>query len=202
MTLTETLFGFVSGYGIPVIALSAFLSCLAVPIPTSAVMLAGGAFAASGDLALVDVVLAAYVAAVLGDQTGFQIGRWGGSVAVARLEGNARRAALIARAREWVGRWGGIGVFLSTWLFAPLGPWVNLIAGAAGMPRARFLAWDAAGEAIWVSAYVALGYVFASRLTELAEVVADWVGLIASAGVSLLLGGLLLRAALRRRSRR
>lgn len=202
--MTETLFGYVSTYGLPVIAISAFLSCLAVPIPTFAVMLAGGAFAASGDLVLWQVLACAYLAALLGDQSGFQIGRWGGPAVIGALEKSPTRAAMIAKARTAIARWGEIGVFFSTWLFAPLGPWVNLMAGAVGMSWLRFLAWDAAGEAIWVAGYVLLGFLFGSRLPELADLVGDWVGLVSSAGITLVLGVILARAAIlhRRRHRR
>ncbi len=197
--MTEILFGYVSTYGLAAIAISAFLSCLAVPIPTSAMMLAGGAFAASGDLVLWQVVLVAFVSAVLGDQTGFQIGRRGGRSLIAVLKRKPRRADVIGRAETSIRAWGEIGVFFSTWLFAPLGPWVNLIAGAAGLSWLRFSLWDAAGEAIWVGVYVSLGYLFRARLLDLATLVADWAGLITSAGVTVLLGFLLVRAVLRTR---
>ncbi len=193
--MAETLFGYVSSYGLPVIAVTAFLSCLAVPLPTFAVMLSGGAFAASGDLVLWQVLATAYLAAVLGDQSGFQIGRWGGPTVIGSLQRHPKRASMIIRAQASVARWGGLGVFFSRWLFAPLGPWVNLIAGAAGMPRFRFTAWDAAGEAIWVAFYVFLGFLFGSRLSDLAELVGDWAGLITSAAISAVLGAVLARAA-------
>lgn len=195
--MTETVFGYVSVYGLPVIAIAAFFSCLAVPIPTFAIMLSGGAFAASGDLVLWQVLVSAYIAALLGDQSGFQIGRWGGPTVITTLERHPKRAAAIAKAKASVDRWGGLGVFLSTWLFAPLGPWVNLIAGASGMSRHRFLAWDATGEAIWVTAYVSLGFVFGSRLPELADLVGDWAGLVTFAGATMVLGVFLARAAIR-----
>ncbi len=197
--MSDMLFGYVSSYGLPVIAIAAFLSCLAVPIPTFAVMLSGGAFAASGDLVLWQVLASAYVAAVLGDQSGFQIGRWGGPVVVGTLGRRPKSAAIIVRAQASVARWGGIGVFFSTWLFAPLGPWVNLVAGAAGMSRTRFIAWDAAGEAIWVLAYVSLGFLFGARLPDLANLVGDWAGLITSACLSAVLGAILVKTAIRRR---
>ena len=97
---------------------------------------------------------------------------------------------------------GGVGVFLSTWAVAPLGPWVNLVAGAAGMRWARFTAWDAAGEAIWVAGYVGLGYALGARLPALVELVGDWAGLVSSAAITLILGTMLLRAALRHRRER
>lgn len=197
--MTETLFGYVAVYGLPAVALSAFLSCLALPIPTFAVMLAAGAFAAAGDLVLWQVLAAAFAGAVAGDQTGYQIGRWGGPTLTGALSRSARTEPLVTRAAEVIRTRGGPGVFFSTWLFAPLGPWVNLAAGLAGMGRLRFTVWDAAGEAIWVGVYVGLGWAFGSRLPELVELVGDGAGLVTSAGLVLVFGGLLLRRALRRR---
>ncbi|SFR44722.1 DedA family protein [Litoreibacter janthinus] len=172
--MTEYFFALVASWGLVIVALSAYFSCLAVPVPTSAVMLAGGAFAAAGDMVLWQVCAAAYIAALAGDQTGFQLGRLGGNWLNARVETMPRRAALYARAKDAVDQWGGTAVFFSTWAVAPLGPWVNFAAGAAGLGVWRFTILDALGEAIWVSIYVALGYSFASNLDALASLLADW----------------------------
>lgn len=185
--MSETLFALVSTYGLWVVAASAFLSCLAIPIPTAVVMLAAGAFAAAGDLVFWQVLGTAWLAAVAGDQTGFHLGRWGGPPLIATIARRSGRDALITRAEETVRRYGGLGVFFSTWLFAPLGPWVNLIAGAARLERWRFTLWDVAGETIWVTAYVTLGFAFGTRLDELTALVTDWSGLFASAGAALIL---------------
>ena len=186
--MTETLFALVSSYGLIVVASSAFLSCLALPIPTAVVMLSAGAFAAAGDLVLWQVLATAWLAAVVGDQTGFHIGRWGGAPLVDTIARRTKRDRLVIRARATVQKWGGLGVFLSTWLVAPLGPWVNLIAGAAQLSRWRFTLWDMAGEAIWVSAYVSLGYGFGTRLDDLTGLVSDWSGLLASVAAAVGLG--------------
>lgn len=183
--MTDLFFSLVASWGLLVIAASAFLSCLAVPLPTFAVMLAGGAFAAAGDLALWQVLTTAYLAALAGDQAGFQLGRLGGHWLDTHVAAQPARAALLARAREMVDRWGGVSVFLSTWAVAPLGPWVNFAAGAAHFSPLRFVLWDAIGEAIWVGAYVALGYLFGSHLEALAALVSDWGGLLTAGVVAL-----------------
>lgn len=201
--MSETLFALVSTYGLIVVAGSAYLSCLAIPIPTAIVMLAGGAFAAAGDLVLWQVIGTAWLAAIAGDQTGFHIGRWGGAPLIETIARRTRRQPLVARARETVHRWGGLGVFFSTWLVAPLGPWVNLIAGAARLDRWRFTVWDAAGETIWVTAYITLGYAFGTRLDDLTQLVTDWSGLLASIAVVLALTvALILRLNDRKKSRK
>jgi membrane protein DedA with SNARE-associated domain len=191
--VTEALFGLVSGYGWIAVMASAFLSCLALPIPTAFVMLAAGGFAAAGDLALWQAATAAFAGAVAGDQAGFWVGRTGGARMARALEGRPGRAELMNRASGVVDRWGGLGVFFSTWLFAPLGPWVNLAAGAAGLAWVRFTLWDAVGEAIWVGFYLGMGFLFADRITELAALLGDSVGLLVAALAMVVLGVLLFR---------
>ena len=178
--MSDTIFALVTAYGVYVIFASAFLSCLAFPIPTSLMMLAGGAFVATGDLVLWQVVAAAYGGAVLGDQAGFQIGRHGGTPLIARLARPPARRAVLARARALVDRRGGLGVFFSTWLVAPLGPWVNFAAGATGLPWRRFTIWDVLGETVWVTIYIGLGFSFASQIETVADILGNTVGLLAA----------------------
>jgi len=178
--MSEAVFALVTSWGPWVIFASAFLSCLALPIPTSLMMLTGGAFVATGDLDLWSVGAAAWLGAVIGDQTGFLIGRHGGAPVLRRLARAPARAAVLARAQALVDRRGGSGVFFSTWAVAPLGPWVNFAAGATGLGWARFTLADVLGETIWVLAYVGLGYGFAAQVSLVAEVMGDVVGLVAA----------------------
>lgn len=182
--MTDTIFALVTTYGTWAILASAFLSCLALPIPTSLMMLAGGAFAAAGDLALGEVVLAAFAGAVAGDQTGYLLGRLGGAPLVERAASGPRRREMIGRARTLLDRRGGAGVFLSTWAVAPLGPWVNFVAGAGGLGWARFTLADIAGEAIWVVLYVTLGMAFASQIGAIASLAGNVAGILSALSVA------------------
>ncbi|MCT8159629.1 DedA family protein [Pseudoruegeria sp. SHC-113] len=182
--MTETIFALVTQYGSVVIMASAFLSCLLLPIPTSLMMLTGGAFVASGDLDPLAVGGAAFLGAVLGDQAGYLIGRRGGAVMLQRLARSPARAAALGRAQALVARRGGIGVFLSTWALAPLGPWVNFASGAAGLSWRRFTLWDVAGEAIWVTLYVGLGYLFMDQVSYVADVMGNVIGFLVALAVA------------------
>lgn len=195
--MSDTLFQLVADYGVWLLAVSCFLSCLLVPIPTSLLMLAGGAFVAAGDLDLGNVVAGAWLGAVLGDQTGYHIGRQSSGVLDRVMARWPSRRPTIDKARDLVARRGAMGVFFSTWAVAPLGPYVNFIAGASGMGRGRFTLWDAAGEAIWVAIYVGLGYGFSDQLGMVADVASNASGFVAAAVVTLGLG-LMLRAQVRR----
>ncbi len=191
--MTDVLFGLVADYGVWVLAVSCFLSCLLVPIPTSLLMLAGGAFVAAGDLDGGTAFAGAWMGAVLGDQTGFAIGRRFGPLLERFAAKRTSRQKLYGKASDTVRRKGQIGVFFSTWLFAPLGPWVNMAAGASGLGWLRFTLWDAAGEAIWVAGYIALGYSFAGQLTQVSDLTSNLSGFLVATAITLLLGWLLVK---------
>lgn len=182
--MSDVVLSLITEFGAYVIFASAFLSCLALPIPTSLMMLSGGAFVATGDLSLWTVGLAAYSGAILGDQAGFFLGRWGGAPLVTRLARTPARRAVLERARALIDRRGSAGVFLSTWLLAPLGPWVNFTAGATGFSWARFALWDILGETIWVSVYIGLGYAFSSSISTVADLLGNLVGLLVAITVA------------------
>jgi membrane-associated protein len=200
--LTDTLFGLVADYGVWILAASCFLSCLLIPIPSSLLMLAGGAFVASGDLDGGTALAGAWLGAVLGDQTGFAVGRRFGPHFQRFAARRASRQRLYDQASNTVSRKGEIGVFFSTWLFAPLGPWVNMVAGATGLSWLRFTLWDAAGEGIWVFGYIALGYSFSGQLTLISDLTSSISGFLVAGIITIFLGWLLLKQLNRKRAAR
>lgn len=183
--MTDWLLGLVPTYGLYLLAICTFASCLALPIPASMLMLAAGGFVAAGDLSLSGAAIAAWGGAVAGDQVGFIAGRKGGAGLMAWL---GQRAAPLARATDLLARRGGLAVFLSRWLVSALGPYVNLAAGAAGLAWARFTIWGAAGEAAWVGLYVGLGYSFTGNLAAASTMALNVLGFIGAGAVALGLG--------------
>lgn len=191
--MTDTLLLWVSDYGLLVIFVATVLSCLALPVPSSLMMMAGGAFSASGDLELWQVCAAALAGALIGDQTGFLLARHGGGAKLwRRLRALPRSARLVARSEVFLQRRGGWAVYLTRWLFSPLGPYVNLIAGATKMGWARFAIADLAGEATWVAVYVTLGFVFGSQIEELSDTLGSVIAALTAGMITLLLGRALL----------
>ncbi|SOC14344.1 membrane protein DedA with SNARE-associated domain [Rhodobacter sp. JA431] len=172
-------------YGPWLVGLTTLLSCLALPVPSSLMMIAAGAFVASGDLALAPVALAAFGGALMGDQIGYVIGRKAGHLLPPP---GSKRAALITVALEKLAQNGAVAVFLSRWLFSALGPWVNLAAGASGYGHTRFTLADVAGELVWVSAYIGLGMVFGANLDAAADLAGNVLGLITAGAVAIGLG--------------
>jgi membrane-associated protein len=96
---------------------------------------------------------------------------------------------------------GAIGVFLTRWLFSPLGPWVNLTAGSTGYGWHRFTVAGVAGEVVWAGLYVGMGYGFAGNIEAASEMLGSVLGFLA-AGVVMVGLGLWLRSLLRAQNRR
>lgn len=196
--MTETILALVPSYGLILVALGTFLSCLALPVPSSLIMLSAGGFAAAGDLVLWQVWAIALIGAVAGDQAGYLIGRHAlGRVGARKL--SQRQAALMARATAKLHGNAEKAVFFSRWLVSPLGPYVNFAGGAARIDWRGFTRAGVAGEIFWVTLYVGLGALFADDIVALAEMLGNLSGLLAALAVT---GGLAwwLGAALRHRA--
>lgn len=131
----------------------AFLSCMMVPMPTSALLVAAGALTGTGHLDLTLIGLGAVLGASAGDAAAFLLAR--------RLRPwlmRGRRGAILARAQALIARRGAGAVFLSRWLVTPLGPATNYVAGAAGLSLARFMAASIPGEMLWAALHLGAGH--------------------------------------------
>jgi membrane-associated protein len=184
MTLTDQLLAALSLYGLPVLFCVIAIAAVGVPLPVALMLVATGSFVQLGEMKLWQVILVASAAAIIGDQIGYAIGRWGGHRAAERLRRKKNGAARMAQAQAFAERWGGAGIFFSRWLVTPLGPWLNLSSGIAGYSWRRFFFWDVLGETLWVGLYVLLGKFFSGRVQALLDILGNlaWVlvGLIAA----------------------
>ena len=194
--MTDWLLELVPQYGLWVLAGSTFLSCLALPFPASLLMLTAGGFVAAGDLDLLSTLAAAAAGGIAGDQVGFWAGRKLGAPLLTRVSRDPARDRLLARAAAFMERRGMAAVFLTRWLFSPLGPWVNLITGSSGYGWHRFTLAGVAGEAVWAGLYVGMGYAFADNITAANDMLGSVLGIIAG-GAAVLTLGLWLRGVMR-----
>lgn len=186
--MTDWLLGLVPQYGLWLLAATTFLSCLALPIPASILMLTAGGFAAAGDLVLWQAFAAAAAGGIAGDQLGYWAGRGLGASVLARLRTDPGRDRLLARADAMMDRRGLVAVFLTRWLLSPLGPYVNLVAGSTRYGWMRFCLAGVAGEAVWAGLYVGTGYGFAGNIAAANQAIGSALGMIGGAGAVVALG--------------
>jgi len=196
--LTDTLLALVLIYGPVMIGGVTFASCLALPVPASLVMLAGGAFAATGDLSLGLVMALAFAGGVAGDQVGYLVGARAGGRYARWSIATPRRTRLTQEARQRLSDHAFVTVYLTRWLLSPLGPWVNLAAGAMRLNWARFSLASLLGEATWVGLYVGLGWAFASQVDRLGTLTGNLGGLVLA--LALVAGALVALRRLRKSS--
>lgn len=193
--MSELALGLVADYGVGIVFVVTFLSCLALPVPSSLLMMAAGGFAAAGDLVLGAVAGAAFTGAVIGDNSDYWIARRLGKRAETWIAANPKRDALRRKAADILDRRGGPSVFLTCWLFAPLGPSMNYVCGLSRFDWSRFVFWGVLGEIVWVTIYVGLGYGFAENITGLASLLGNISGLLTALVVMAIVGWWLVRAA-------
>ena len=151
-------------------------------------MLTGGSFVATGDLALVSTLAAAYLGAITGDNVGYFLARTFGNLITGWLDANPKRTKLRDNAKAYMDGKGPISVFLSRWLVAPLGPYVNLVSGLTRYNWPKFALWGALGEIFWVGLYVGLGYSFSDQITALGTMLGNASGFLVALFAVIFLG--------------
>ena len=134
------------------------LGNLGVPIPESSVLWIAGYFIWKGRLSLPLVLLVGIVAAVVGDNLGYWIGRRYGQPAVER---HGRRLYLtperLATMRHFVHRYGPFGVFIARFVIG-LRFMAGPLAGSMGLPPLVFLVANVLGALVYVPVTVGEGY--------------------------------------------
>ena len=140
--------------GLVVFAEDALFVGFVIPGETAAVL--GGVAASVGHVSLPAMIAVVVGAAILGDTVGYEVGRHLGP-RLLRTRLLARRGARIDAAREQLARRGGTAVFLGRFV-AFLRATMPALAGTAGMPYPRFVAFNSAGGLIWGAAVVLVGY--------------------------------------------
>ena len=180
-------------YAVPVLFVALLVGSAGVPLPASLLLVAAGSFVEQGELDLWPVLALSAAGAILGDNVGYALGRLGGrrlTRRMGRLVGGEKK---IEEAEAWLKRREGVGVFLSRWLLTPLGPVVNLTAGATEYSWPRFLLYDVLGEALWVVLYVLLGRFFSDRVQALSDLLGDLTWAVLGLVVAVVLGVLLFK---------
>jgi membrane protein DedA with SNARE-associated domain/membrane-associated phospholipid phosphatase len=128
---------------------------LAVPGETA--MLLGGFLAFQGRVNLAVMMAAGAVGAVVGDSTGYEIGRRFGQPLKRSRLGRRVGQERWASGEAYLRAKGGRAVFLGRFV-GVLRALVPALAGMSRMPYRVFLPWNAAGGLLWAPGLVLLGY--------------------------------------------
>ncbi|MEA5421127.1 DedA family protein [Spirulina sp. CCNP1310] len=170
-------------YGYWVIFIGIALENTGIPLPGETITLVGGFLAGSGDLSYWGVLASAISGAVLGDNCGYWLGKWGGWPLLVRVGGWFRISeAQLRVARQQFSLNAGRAVFFGRFV-ALLRIFAGPMAGIAQMPYRQFLLCNLGGATVWAVLMVTLAF-FVGRLIPLAQLV----GWVAQFGVLALVG--------------
>jgi membrane-associated protein len=129
-----------------------------VPVPGETALIAAGVLASDGRLSIVVVIVLAALAAITGDNLGYQLGRRLGRRALVRPGRWAEpRGRVLARSEAFFEAHGPKAVFLGRWITG-LRVWAAWIAGATHMRWRVFLVWNALGGIAWAASVGAASY--------------------------------------------
>lgn len=135
-------------------------------LPGDTLLFTAGFFAAQGKLPLLPLLAVIIIAAIVGDNVGYQIGRRYGPRIFKKKDGAFFRHDYIMRAEEFYEKHGGKTVVLARFVpivrtFAPV------VAGVGKMPRRRFAFYNIFGAFFWGLSVTLLGYWLGSKIPNI-----------------------------------
>jgi membrane protein DedA with SNARE-associated domain len=174
-----------------------FVEDFGVPAPGETVLIAAAVYAGAGRLNIVAVGVVGFVAAVLGDNIGYAIGRFGGRTLVLRFGRYVRLTEeRLARAESFFARHGGKIVIVARFIEG-LRQANGIIAGITRMHWLRFVAFNSLGAALWVATWTSVGYLAGNHIQAIYTQVSRYaLYLLAVAGLAIIV--LIIRHRLRR----
>lgn len=143
--------------------------------PGDTLLLSGGVLAAQGKLSLIFLIITVIVAAIAGDNTGYQIGHSLGRRLFIKGDGIFFRKRYVEESEKFYERYGSKTMMLAHFIpivrtFAPI------VAGAGKMHRIRFFIFDAIGDISWAIIVTLLGYWFGQRIPNIDHYILPTVG--------------------------
>ena len=170
--MPATLISLFARYGYLLIFGAVLLENAGVPSPGHTAMLAGGALAQQGHLCLPLIIATGALAAILGDNIGYVIGRRGGRPFLLKYGHRILiKPETVQKAEHFFEQHGPKAVFLARFVTG-LQTVGALLAGASQMRWWTFFLWNLLGALAWATTYALLGYLFGASWQGLER----WVG--------------------------
>jgi membrane-associated protein len=135
-------------------------------LPGDTLLLSAGVLAATGQLSIVSVTIVITLAAIAGDNVGFQIGKSLGPRLFRKRDGIIFRKEYIDRAEKFYEKYGARAMLVEHFIpiirsFAPV------TAGAGNMDRRLFILCNSIGDIAWATSFTLFGYFVASKIPHI-----------------------------------
>ncbi|HUZ14803.1 MAG TPA: DedA family protein [Gaiellaceae bacterium] len=169
---THTLEGWLSSYGYAVVFVLVLLESLGLPVPGETALIAAALYAGSTHhLTIGWVVVFAAAGAIVGDNIGFALGRYGGAKLLVRHGHRIRLHEGRLRIGIWLFRHHGGKVVFWGRFVAILRTYAAFLAGTNRMSWQRFLVFNTAGGIVWATAFGLGYYAFGDVLERLSTAI-------------------------------
>lgn len=145
-------------------------------LPGDTLLFSAGFFASQGELPILGLMAVVMIAAIVGDNVGYEIGKRNGHRIFRKKDGLFFRHEHIARAEAFYEKHGGKTVILARFIpvvrtFAPV------VAGVGKMSHRRFLAFNIIGGVLWGGGVSLLGYWLGSKIPNIDKYIYPIIGL-------------------------
>jgi membrane-associated protein len=134
-------------------------------LPGDTLLITAGLLASRGQLHILGVLGAMIAGAVLGDATGYWIGRQAGKRLFAREDSFWFRRDHLEKAEQFYERHGGKTIVAARFVTG-LRTFAPMVAGAARMTYPRFAVFNVFGAVSWVCIVTLAGYAFGSTVSR------------------------------------
>ncbi len=135
-------------------------------LPGDSLLITAGLVAASGKLGFWETNVVMISAAILGDSTGYFIGRALGRKLFEKEDSLIFRREYLIRTQNFYAKHGGKTIFFAR--FVPvIRSFATTVAGIAKMSYSRFIAFSVSGAITWIASLTSLGYFLGSQFPEL-----------------------------------
>lgn len=158
---------FMAAYGALALFVIVYLEAFGAPLPGESALIAASLLAVRGDLSIEHVFLAAWLGGVLGDSTGYLIGRYGGRVILRKFGSLVKLTPERLDHVQDLARRKGFLMVLTARFVVILRQLNGIVAGSIGMPWRHFVVANALGAALWAALWSFGPYFFTDLFRRL-----------------------------------
>jgi membrane protein DedA with SNARE-associated domain len=161
-------------YGYWVVGIGIFLECMGVPFPGETVLILGAVSASLGYMNLTFVIILAAMAAIIGDNIGYYLGKKYGRKIIKKFEHFPLfHYKHIDRAERFFKAHGNKTVFIGRFT-AILRTYAALFAGVFDMPYGTFFFYNFTGGVIWATVMGLVGFHIGNNLELIGQIITDF----------------------------
>ena len=163
--VTHDLTNLIGTYGYLAVFLFVGIESIGIPFPGETMLVTASIYAGTTHrLSIVLVIAAAAAGAIIGDNTGYAIGRAGGYRLLRRYGKYIRLEEPKLKLGQYLFRLHGAKVVFFGRFVSILRTFAAFLAGVNLMPWRRFLLYNAAGGILWATIYGLAAYLLGSRI--------------------------------------